>query len=220
MKIEHISRITQQLHHVKSHISLSGETEYAVLIPLVEKDDKLFLLFEKRSKTVRQPGEICFPGGQMDATDTSLEEAALREMVEEIGIVKKAILPLGKLGVLYNGAMILHCFVGFIYEKDLPLTVFNPAEVEELLLVDLDELIKIKPSHYKIKLYADPTDVDEMGNVVTLFPGKELKLPERYHGRWHMGYRDIITYDLGEELIWGMTGKIVERFLMLFKGIN
>ena len=38
----------------------------SVTIPLVQKDNNIFILFEVRSKTLRyQPNEICFPGGKI-----------------------------------------------------------------------------------------------------------------------------------------------------------
>ena len=33
-----------------------------VLIPFVERDGRLCLLFELRSAGISQPGEVCFPG--------------------------------------------------------------------------------------------------------------------------------------------------------------
>ncbi|MCY1690780.1 hypothetical protein OVA29_08950 [Exiguobacterium sp. SL14] len=38
-----------------------------VLVPLVEQDGEVYLLFQVRAKTLRsQPGEIAFPGGRID----------------------------------------------------------------------------------------------------------------------------------------------------------
>jgi len=47
---------------------------YSVLVPLVEKDGKLNLLFEKRASGLkRQPGEVCFPGGKVEEGETASE---------------------------------------------------------------------------------------------------------------------------------------------------
>ena len=55
----------------------------AVLIPLVEKEGELHILFEVRQAGIRQGGEICFPGGMIEEGETA-EEAAVRETAEEL----------------------------------------------------------------------------------------------------------------------------------------
>lgn len=58
----------------------------AVMIPLCVKDGKPSLLFTRRAFTLRSHrGEVCFPGGRLEAGETSIE-AALREANEEIGL--------------------------------------------------------------------------------------------------------------------------------------
>ena len=44
-------------------------SKYAILLPLIQKEDGLHILFEVRSLKLRsQPGEICFPGGELILT--------------------------------------------------------------------------------------------------------------------------------------------------------
>ena len=58
----------------------------AVLVPLVEQDGRLFLLYEQRAATLRrQPNEVCFPGGRLDGEESPLD-CALRETWEELHI--------------------------------------------------------------------------------------------------------------------------------------
>lgn len=59
--------------------------EYAVLIPWVQTEDGEALLLEIRSDKVRQPGEVCFPGGRMEPGETP-RQTAVRETCEELGI--------------------------------------------------------------------------------------------------------------------------------------
>ena len=47
------------------------------------KADGLYFLFEKRAATIKQPGDVCFPGGRLEAGRAS--KPALRETYEEIG---------------------------------------------------------------------------------------------------------------------------------------
>ena len=44
--------------------------EAAVLLPLVQTDKGIAVLFEERAYSLRrQPGEICFPGGKVECRD-------------------------------------------------------------------------------------------------------------------------------------------------------
>jgi len=70
----------------------------AVLVPFFEKGGVPFLLLTKRSEGVqRHQGEIAFPGGCWEPTDSDLFETALRECQEEIGLAREAVAPIGRL---------------------------------------------------------------------------------------------------------------------------
>ena len=61
-------------------IGESWAHHYAVILPLVDLDDGKGpqILYEVRAKDLdRQPGEICFPGGQIEDGETPLEAALL-----------------------------------------------------------------------------------------------------------------------------------------------
>jgi 8-oxo-dGTP pyrophosphatase MutT (NUDIX family) len=59
----------------------------AVLIPVVDHPGEATVLLTKRTATLRShSGQVAFPGGRIDPTDTSPEDAALRETMEEIGL--------------------------------------------------------------------------------------------------------------------------------------
>ncbi len=59
----------------------------AVLMAFTERNDQLHLLLTERTHTVRDhPGQVAFPGGVAEAHDRDLEQTALRESDEEIGL--------------------------------------------------------------------------------------------------------------------------------------
>ena len=63
---------------LKSSPEILGKDKYfssAVLIPLFNEEDQLHVLFEKRANTIRQGGEVSFPGGEFDPDkDNDLQE--------------------------------------------------------------------------------------------------------------------------------------------------
>jgi 8-oxo-dGTP pyrophosphatase MutT (NUDIX family) len=64
--------------------------------------DLRVLLTRRRAQLRSHAGEIAFPGGRRDAGDASLQETALREAEEEIGLARDRVLPLGALDVAYT----------------------------------------------------------------------------------------------------------------------
>lgn len=69
----------------------------AVLLPLVyTEDEEWHLLFTRRTEAVQtHKGQISFPGGAFELSDSNLVETALRETNEEIGLSEDRIHVLG-----------------------------------------------------------------------------------------------------------------------------
>ena len=64
--------------------------EASVLIPILTFKKDLEILLTKRSNSLRNhPGQIAFPGGKKDQSDSSPIETALRETQEEVGLNPK-----------------------------------------------------------------------------------------------------------------------------------
>eukprot|EP00741_Cyanophora_paradoxa_P024375 tig00021795_g23536.t2 len=77
---------------------LHREPDCAVLVPLVTvgREKEPALLFTRRPVKLRShAGQVCFPGGRRDAEDGSLEECALRELEEEVGVPRARVQLLG-----------------------------------------------------------------------------------------------------------------------------
>ncbi|MBO9524348.1 MAG: CoA pyrophosphatase [Nocardioidaceae bacterium] len=76
---------------------MSARIEAAVLVPLFEGPRGLTAVFTERHADLRKhPGEISFPGGRQDPGET-LEETALREAEEEIGLARTDVTVTGTL---------------------------------------------------------------------------------------------------------------------------
>ncbi len=68
----------------------------AVLVPLFVKEGGYHMLFIKRSQKVEHhKGEISFPGGLSEYSDETVENTALREACEEVGINPQEVKVLG-----------------------------------------------------------------------------------------------------------------------------
>jgi len=77
-------------------------THAAVLVPIMDRHDGLTVLLTERSAQLRNhAGQISFPGGRSEPSDSDLRMTALREAYEEVG------LPMAQVEVL--GYMPAHC---------------------------------------------------------------------------------------------------------------
>jgi len=81
---------------------MPGSRPAAVLVPLFEADGEAHVILTKRPDTMpSHKGEISFPGGGLRAgVDASLQDAALREAEEEIGLPPGAVEVVAELDTL------------------------------------------------------------------------------------------------------------------------
>ncbi len=75
----------------------------AVLVPLVQRDEGLHVILTRRTDHLSDhAGQISFPGGRQEDHDNTLEETALRETEEEIGLARVHIELVGRLDDYYT----------------------------------------------------------------------------------------------------------------------
>ena len=202
---------------LKTAPEIVGKAKYfssAVLIPLYFKNDQLHVLFEKRANAIRQGGEVSFPGGEFDSErDGNLEETAIRETMEEIGIEKDRIKLLGKFGTLVAPmGVAVDAFTAHLNVEDISTLAFDRTEVERIFSLPLEYFLNNDPDEYNVRLEVHPSDVDANGNVLQLLPVKELGLPKRYARPWTKGRHRILVYKTSEEVVWGITAEIIFEF--------
>ncbi len=63
MSIDKMKQLLQSEKQQERIITEDQMFESAVLIPIVRYKNREYILFEKRSQFVSQPGEMSFPGG-------------------------------------------------------------------------------------------------------------------------------------------------------------
>ena len=82
----------------KSTIPSENLRPAAVLVPIIDYASGAKILLTRRAEHLsKHAGQISFPGGKLDETDSTPEAAAVRETAEEIGVSKEYIDIIGRL---------------------------------------------------------------------------------------------------------------------------
>jgi 8-oxo-dGTP pyrophosphatase MutT (NUDIX family) len=119
----------------------------AVLIPVVNREDELKVLFTRRAANLAQhAGQISFPGGHIEESDNEPIDAALRETEEEVGLPRHHIDVIGQLeNYISRTGFEITPIVGVI---EPPFTVVpQPSEVAEVFEVPLSFLLNPENHH-------------------------------------------------------------------------
>jgi 8-oxo-dGTP pyrophosphatase MutT (NUDIX family) len=146
------------------------------------------LLFIRRAVRAGDPwsGHVAFPGGRRDATDASLEFTARRETSEELGV-----------DLAVHGRLL-----GRV--DDLrPRTTALPA-------------IVVRPYVYAV---AEPLALVPNVEVESAFWTPVARLVDPIvRSEHHVAHADLRfrlpAYRLGDDVVWGMTERIVTQFLL------
>lgn len=115
-------------------------TPAAVLVPIVLRPAAPTLLLTERTAHLRDhAGQVCFPGGRIEAGDASPRAAALRETEEEIGLLPQHVEVIGYLPDYCTGTgFAVTPVVGFVRPPfALHPDSFEVAEVFEVPLAFL-----------------------------------------------------------------------------------
>ncbi|MBQ2041055.1 MAG: CoA pyrophosphatase [Lachnospiraceae bacterium] len=185
-------------HGLKAIVA-PGAITAAVMIPLVESEGMLHILFELRNSKIQQGGEVCFPGGRVEPGETA-EETALREAVEELMIgfeQAELISPLFRM--MGPGGSEVTAFLGKIHDYQ---GTYSADEVEKIILVPLDELVHMEPVIHESRYELDPGPG---------FPYELIQNGKDY--QWHKVRRKFYFYRTEPEIIWGMTAELLYYFL-------
>ena len=139
-------------------------------------------------------GQVSFPGGKKEESDRSLEDTALREAEEEIGIKKNDVKVIGPLSELYipTSGFLVQPFVGYLNKKPL----FHPAknEVAKLIEVSLDLIMD-----------------DGIVKETTILESKTQNQKSEIQ---------IPYFDIHGEVVWGATAMIISELKKILKGIG
>ncbi len=161
----------------------------AVLVPIFSGPSGPKLLFLRRSANLRHhAGEICFPGGMREAYDSGPVATALRETEEETGISPSLVSPVGIIDPEYAVVSTVRVLPVVALVKG-----FDPKNLR-LSADEIDDACFIEIE----KLPSFPV------SKTVILNGISHEYPEyRLDNGW---------------LIWGVTARILRRFLARLKG--
>ena len=161
----------------------------AVLISLwPTENDAVELVMTKRSANLSShKSQVSFPGGRVDPGET-YEQAALREAEEELAIAQQSVKVMGRLDDAWSrwGHHVVP-YVGWLESR--PAMVPNPAEVDEILIADMETLMQ--------------PDAERDHEVVFPKGDKELHIVQAFD--WSGGY------------VWGLTADILLELILWIK---
>ena len=107
------------------------------------------LLLTKRSSRLKHhPGQIAFPGGKQDDTDTDVVAAALREAEEEVGLPRDQARVLGTMPAHETVTSFLVTPVVALIEAPFDVRP-EPGEVDEAFTVPLTHVLD--PANYQVQ---------------------------------------------------------------------
>lgn len=115
----------------------------AAILSLFYPDDSgntNFLLTKRASYNGTHSAQISFPGGKADQSDNSLAETALRELEEEVGVIRSSVEMIRQMSDTYipPSNFMVTPFIGFATKKP---TFIPNEEVAALIEVSIEELL-------------------------------------------------------------------------------
>ncbi|MFQ5475691.1 MAG: NUDIX hydrolase [Nitrosopumilus sp.] len=136
---------------INPKLATKGNYRLASVLVVIYGEEPIVVMTEKPKHMKFHAGEISFPGGKLDISDSDLLETALRETSEEIGLLISRDQVIGQLEpvVTLNSGFLILPFISVI--DKIPALAAN-AEVEKIFHIPLEPFLKTMahdpdPSH-------------------------------------------------------------------------
>ncbi|MGX7091374.1 NUDIX hydrolase [Hutsoniella sourekii] len=184
---------------------LGQQKHFAILLPLIDHEGQLQVLYEVRAPGISQAGETSFPGGAIEAGE-SPRQAAVRETCEELLIDPKQIQVFGEIDTLVSEWAIIHCFVAYLPDLDWQTMDYNREEVARLFAVPLSYFVNHEPEDHLIQFSQEAGDD---------FPYELIPGGDQYNFRQKKHL--VKFYQWQDEVIWGFTANLTHHFSDLIR---
>ncbi|PKR80123.1 coenzyme A pyrophosphatase [Brumimicrobium salinarum] len=197
-------RLKLQLPGENAHIPMSpsgrGRSSEAIKNAInYRKSAVALVIYENKSElkgvlTERSPyagfhsGEICLPGGKKEEFDQDLVETAVRECVEETGLIHDHFSFMGELTPVFIPISNFSIQPYVFHYLETPVFTPNPREVAEIFTFPLTQLLE--------KNAIKKTNIEIYGN-------KTLN--------------NIPYFDINNKVVWGATALILHEFKELLE---
>lgn len=139
---------TRLQRRMRTPLRVPGFRSAAVLVPLLHTEQGWQVLFTVRARHLRHhPGQIAFPGGKLEPHEP-VQNAALRECAEEVGLTLPPHCVLGLLDdqLSPSGFVVTPVVAAcHITEHRLASLALQPSEVDDAFIVSLAELTALAP---------------------------------------------------------------------------
>jgi len=167
----------------RQRIVIDNRIPSAVLVPIFNKQGHYYILFIRRTETVKvHKGQISFPGGTCEADDHTLLDTALRESYEEIGL----------------------------YAGDADILGGLDDEITTTSNYIVSPFIATIPFPYRFKLSkCEVSELIEIPVAALLDKNNRKKDTEIFNGE----AIDAYTYYYEDTIIWGATARILNQVL-------
>jgi len=159
-------RLRQELPGKKAHLEVApyrkvtfNSTELlqakksSVLILFYSKNDSIYTaLMQRTTYKGLHSGQVSFPGGKVEPSDSSIIHTALREANEEIGIIANDVKIIGQLTDVFISVSNFHVvpIVGIL--KQTPNFILGKREVEAIIELNVTDLICQQLLQNKVKM--------------------------------------------------------------------
>lgn len=197
------SKLTEPLPGLEAHLKMAHfvrryytqappqARQAGVMAVFIPKRDEWHLVLIERHPNDRDHhgGQVSFPGGKFEESDTSMLHTALRETEEEIGIALETVKVLGKLSDLYIPVsnFQVHPFVGYL--EQLP-SGYRMQDGE------VSNVLEIPFSHFQSENFRKYTDIQV---------SQQLKL------------KNVPYFDVEGRVLWGATAMMISELVEIMR---